>query len=225
MKFEAIIFDCDGVLVDSEALGLQESSDYLISHGLQWTPADLVKLFTGYRDDVFYEKLRTAYRSANGTDPAPAFFEDLINIRRSRRDLLNPIEGAAEILQLNDYKIAIGSSSRTEFLEGKLKRTGLFDYAAPHIYSADRVDHGKPAPDIFLYTADKLGVLPKHCLVIEDSEAGVKAGIAAKMEVWGFLGGGHIFDGHSERLLDAGATRNVPSFNALEAALGEIGKT
>jgi beta-phosphoglucomutase-like phosphatase (HAD superfamily) len=104
-------------------------------------------------------------------------------------------------------KIGVASSSRAHFLKSKLERTDLYDLAGPHVYSADLVAHGKPAPDIFLYAAEKLGADPARCLVLEDSENGVKAGIAAKMTVWGFLGGGHIFDGHGERLLEAGAER------------------
>lgn len=105
------------------------------------------------------------------------------------------------------------------FLKSKLERTGLYDLAAPHVYSADLVDHGKPAPDIFLYTAQKLDVDPARCLVLEDSENGVKSGVAAGMTVWGFLGGGHIFDGHGDRLQGAGAAALATDFAAFIAML------
>ena len=218
-SFDAIIFDCDGVLVDSEALGLEASADYLRSHGFDWGPQDLVRLFTGFRDDVFAEKLTAEYRLRHGRAPEDSFFQGLIDTRRSRRHLLQPIEGAGAALQTAPLPIAVASSSRTEFLQAKMKRTGLYDLAAPHVYSADLVAHGKPAPDIFLYTAEKLGADPARCLVLEDSENGVRAGVAAGMTVWGFLGGGHVYEGHGERLIDAGAAAAVADFAAFRAAL------
>ena len=219
MRFDAVIFDCDGVLVDSEALGLEESAAYLRAHGFGWTAADLITRFTGYRTDVFARLLTEGYQQIHGRAPDSAFFEGLIDIRRSRRHLLQPIRDADRALTQTDLPVAVASSSHTEFLDGKLKRTGLYDLAAPHVYSADLVPHGKPAPDIFLYAAEKLGAAPERCLVVEDSVNGVRAGVAAGMTVWGFLGGGHVFDGHSARLEEAGAAATVDDFNAFLAAL------
>jgi HAD superfamily hydrolase (TIGR01509 family) len=115
--------------------------------------------------------------------------------------------------------VAVASSSRAHFLDSKLKRMGLFDLAAPHIYSADLVEHGKPAPDIFLYTAEKLGVPPRQCLVLEDSVNGVRAGLAAGMQVWGFVGGGHCYDGYGDRLMEAGAQQIMRDYAAVLDAL------
>ncbi|NNL88583.1 MAG: HAD-IA family hydrolase [Marinicaulis sp.] len=218
-KFDAIIFDCDGVLVDSEILGLDASTAYLQEHGFDWTAADLVKLFTGFRDDVFAEKLNAAYYEIHQKNPGEAFFSGLIETRRARRHLLQTVPGAEKAISQIGIKKAIASSSRTEFLEGKLKRTGLYDLFAPHIYSADKVKHGKPAPDIFDFAAEKIKTPPAMCLVIEDSENGVKAARAAGMDVWGFVGGGHCFPGHDERLVAAGATRIIDDFTALTLAL------
>ena len=89
---------------------------------------------------------------------------------------------------------AVASSSETHQLDYKLRKTGLWDLFAPHIYSADHVTHAKPAPDLFLHAANALGVAPSDCLVIEDSVNGVKAALAAGMRVWGFAGGGHMDD-------------------------------
>lgn len=210
--FAAVIFDCDGVLVDSEILGLEASAAYLRGHGFDWSPADLVRLFTGFRDDVFAAKLTEAYRGLHGRDPDEWFFEGLIDERRSRRHLLQPVPGAHEAAAGVAQPKAVASSSRTEFLLGKLKRTGLYDLFAPHIYPGEVVAHGKPAPDIFLYAAERLGADPAASLVLEDSENGVKAGRAAGMTVWGFVGGGHCYEGHGERLLAAGAHALVSSF-------------
>ena len=221
MNFDAVIFDCDGVLVDSEILGLDASAAYLKSHGFDWSPADLVRLFTGYRDDVFAQKLTEAYREVHGVDPNADFFQGLVDTRRSRRHLLQPVPGAKEALEEFPLPKAVASSSRTEFLHGKMQRTGIFEFFDPHVYSADLVAHGKPAPDIFLYAAEKIGAAPARCLVIEDSANGVKAGLAAGMTVCGFLGGGHCFDGHGERLINAVAHRTVRDFQALSGLLDE----
>ena len=149
IKFEAIIFDCDGVLVDSEALGLDESTRYLNSHGLDWTPADLVRQFTGFREDVFADRLTKAYLTVHGRPPPEDFFAGLVTARRRLKDQLQAIDGAHEVLKNISAPVGVASSSRAEFLESKLKRTALWDLVAPHVYSADKVAHGKPAPDIF----------------------------------------------------------------------------
>lgn len=221
MRFEAIIFDCDGVLVDSEILGLDDSAAYLRRHGFSWSPAELVRLFTGYRDDVFAVRLTQHYRSLHGAEPDPGFFQGLIETRRAKRDQLKPVPGAEAAMGALRLPAAVASSSRTEFLVSKMQRTGLYDFFAPHVYSADLVAHGKPAPDIFDYAAARIGADPARCLVIEDSENGVKAGLAAGMTVWGFLGGGHCFDGHGDRLIAAGAQLCADDFPHLTALLDE----
>ncbi|GJL90691.1 MAG: hydrolase [Hyphococcus sp.] len=220
MKFNAVIFDCDGVLVDSEVLAIRGERAALEGLGLDYSPQDYVRKFVGLHDGAFFEALRADYRARHATD-APEDFEDQVLAGRGReRHLLQVVEGADDALRTAQQvigRIGVASSSRAHFLKSKLERTGLYDLAAPHVYSADLVAHGKPAPDIFLYTAERLGVDPARCLVLEDSENGVRAGVAAGMRVWGFLGGGHIFDGHGDRLLRAGAeklSRNFAEFSA-----------
>ena len=219
MTFDAVIFDCDGVLVDSEILALEESAAYLRGHGFGWSAADLVRIFTGLRDDIFAEKLTAAYRDIHGVDPKPEVFDGLIETRRSKRDQLQPVPGAHDMATALSIPAAIASSSKSIYLESKLKRTKLHEHFDPHIYSAELVREGKPAPDIFLYAAEQLNIAPSRCLVIEDSVNGVIAGLAAGMPVWGFVGGGHCFDGHAERLSAAGAERVVEDFPALTALL------
>lgn len=218
-RFDAVIFDCDGVLVDSESPGLEASAAYLRAHNLPFAAADLVRLFTGLRDDVFADRLRDAYRTANGAPPPLDFFDGLVAARRENAGELKAISGAAQALDAVKGAKAVASSSRAAWLASKLMRTGLYDRVAPHVYSAELVAHGKPHPDIFLYTADRLGVAPERCLVVEDSANGVAAGRAARMTVWGFSGGGHCFDGHDALLLRAGAERVAPDFGAFVAAL------
>lgn len=219
MTFDAVIFDCDGVLVDSEAPGLEASASYLQSRGLSYTAGDLVRLFTGLRDDVFAERLIEAYREANGTTPPDDFFAGLVGARRSHAAELRAVPGAAGAVAAVRGPKAVASSSRADYLASKLRRTGLFDAFAPHIYSAELVARGKPAPDVFLLAAERLGASPSRALVVEDSPNGVLAGRAAGMTVWGFSGGAHCFEGHEALLRDAGADRVLADFEDFSAAL------
>ncbi len=221
-NISAIIFDCDGVLVDSEALGLDDTVAFLRSQGFEWSAKEVIQQFTGYRDDVFRDILEKAYQNIHGRMPTDALFEGLIQARRRHKDKLKIVPGAEKAVRaVGKAKLptAVASSSRLVYLERKLKHTGLWDIFDPHVYSAEVVAHGKPAPDIFLYAADKLGVAAENCLVLEDSAQGVKAGLAAGMTVWGFTGGGHCFDGHAENLLDAGAMLVIEGFDELVMAI------
>ncbi len=217
-----ILFDCDGVLVDSEALGLEDSAAFLHSYGFEWGPKELVQKFTGYRDDVFRKILEDAYFDIHQAAAPEDLFFGLVETRRRKKNELKIIPKAnlaIETTRTKGFDLAVASSSRTEFLERKLKHTNLWHLLTPHIYSAELVAHGKPAPDIFIYAAEKLNRNAQECLVIEDSVQGVKAGLAAGMVVWGFIGGGHCFDGHGESLLAAGAAKIVDNFQDFIALL------
>jgi beta-phosphoglucomutase-like phosphatase (HAD superfamily) len=116
--------------------------------------------------------------------------------------------------------MAVASGSGLERLEHSLKLTRLWDLFAPHIYSTEQVANGKPAPDIYLFAANKLGVNPSQCLVIEDSEHGACAGKAAGMTVYGFTGGSHCNRAWDVRLQQAGADAVFSDMPSLKAALG-----
>lgn len=223
MRFDAVIFDCDGVLVDSEVLAIRGERAALGALGLSYSVEDYVGRFTGLHDGLFFDQLRADYEAMHGRPPPADFDDQVLAGRRREMHALAPIAGAHEALTLARRltgAIAVASSSRAQFLDGKLKRTGLFEAAAPHIYSADRVARGKPAPDIFLFAAERLRVAPERCLALEDSANGVKAALAASMTVWGFCGGGHCVDGHGGRLAAAGAHRIIADYKAFNAALG-----
>jgi HAD superfamily hydrolase (TIGR01509 family) len=118
-----------------------------------------------------------------------------------------------DILAFLEIPKAVVSNSQTDRLALALSKTGLIDYFVGCMFSVDMVKQGKPAPDLYLMAAGKLGVLPEKCLAIEDSPTGVKAGKAAGMEVVGFTGGGHTFEGHSEALITAGASKVINNFS------------
>lgn len=218
--FRAVIFDCDGVLADSEILGLEESAAYLRSCNLDWSAEYLVREFTGLRDDVFRARLAIAFQQANGREPPAEFFDGLVAERRSRRDELREVPGATAFLKALPLPRAVASSSREEILKPKLDRLGLLAFVEPHVYSGDAVPDGKPAPDLFLHAAERLGEAPQDCLVVEDSVNGVKAGVAAGMSVCAFTGGGHCIEGHGDRLLQAGAGYHAANFAALRTLIG-----
>jgi len=220
MTFEAILFDCDGVLVDSEKIYVDVEREHLARIGLNYALNEYMDRFQGLGSTDFWAALDRDYR-ALGKGPLPETFGpdlDAATMERINREL-SEISGIKQLLAAHSGPRAVASSSRLHRLTHKLKHTGLYDFFAPHIYSGEQVENGKPAPDLFLYAAEKLGVMPAGTLVIEDSANGVKAGLAAGMTVWGFVGGGHSHDGHAEQLRAAGAHRVVDSHDDLAGIL------
>jgi len=219
--FRAVIFDCDGVLVDSEVLAIRGERAALAAMGLHYAPEEYARRFIGLHDDAYFDALRADFEARLRALPPDDLAERVLAARRAEMAGLVAIDGAADALRAAAAvaRIAVASSSRAHHLNGKLERTGLHRLVAPHIYSADLVARGKPAPDIFLYAAEKLGVAPREAIVLEDSENGVKAGVAAGMTVWGFLGGGHMRAEDGARLAAAGAARLVNDFAAFAAYL------
>ncbi|MHA7775930.1 HAD family hydrolase [Roseibium sp. M-1] len=220
MSFEAILFDCDGVLVDSEKIYVDVEREHLARIGLNYELKEFMDRFQGLSGVDFWAALDGDHR-ALGKGPLPETFGpelDAATLERISRELTE-IAGIKQLLDVHRGPRAVASSSRMDRLIHKLQHTGLHDYFAPHIYSGEQVENGKPAPDLFLFTASKLQVDPARSLVIEDSSNGVRAGLAAGMTVWGFVGGGHSHDGHAEQLLAAGAHRVVDSHDNLAALL------
>ncbi|MGV6819447.1 MAG: HAD family hydrolase [Parvularcula sp.] len=223
----AVLFDCDGVLIDSEVVGLEDAVTFLGDNGLAFARDDLIRRFTGMRSDRLQRELRGAYDEALGrpsTDQEfTALFDGFVETRRARRHEVQLIDGAEQTLAVaarhEGFQIAVASSSGQSFLDDKIDRFGLRPFVGHHVYSADSVAHGKPAPDIFLYAADRLGADMTKCLIIEDSPNGVMAGIAAGATVWGFVGGGHCLTDHAGRLEACGASRIFKTHADLGQAL------
>ncbi len=180
----------------------------LAEQGLTFERSDYVVRFMGLSTDAYHAAIDEEAKKRLGRPIAEA-------IRQSERlravmvAELTEVPGAAAAIATVTLPKAIASSGSLGGLERKLKRTGLWDYFAPHVYSADHVVHAKPAPDLFLHAAAALHIAPADCLVLEDSVNGVIGARAAGMTVWGFLGGGHVHDGLGARLTAAGAERLV----------------
>jgi HAD superfamily hydrolase (TIGR01509 family) len=206
----AVIFDCDGVLVDSEILAVEVEIVLLAELGLAYEPAEYGRRFLGLHDSAFRDALDIDCRAATGR-PLPSDFIERTHDQRltACRERLREVAGAAEAIATLATPKAVASSSGAAFLREKLALGGLLAAFDPHVYSADLVGRGKPHPDIFLHAAQELGVDPAACIAIEDSVNGVLSARAAGMEVWGFCGGGHMDAASGRRLGEAGAARLV----------------
>ena len=214
-----LICDCDGVLVDSETLSCRLDAEELQARGFtNLNQEEVIRRFAGVAEaDMILSIERETGRSV-GDD-----FGEVVSRRLEDeiRKTLQSLPEAAEVLSLLSLPKCVASSSTPAKLQLSLRVTKLDHYFGDNIFSATSVKRGKPAPDLFLYAAHRMNVSPNDCCVIEDSVAGVTAGVVAGMAVIGFVGGSHCAQGHGNRLLDHGAKsilghwREVP--NALLA--------
>lgn len=210
------IFDCDGVLVDSEALLVDSEMAFLKLHGLDYTTADYIANFMGIPVGNWKAKTTALLVDLKGSPLPKDFFEPLeaeISVRINEE--LQPVNGAYDALSSLSYSKCVASSSSAQSLDSKLISTGLYELFNPHIYSTELVQNGKPAPDLFLHAAHQLNVLPIDCVVIEDSANGVMAGKRAGMQVIGFTGGSHCPPDHANSLRSAGADLIATNYSEL----------
>jgi FGGY-family pentulose kinase/HAD superfamily hydrolase (TIGR01509 family) len=186
---KVVIFDCDGVLVDSEVIALAATRRMLGEAGLDLTEADMRERFLGLRQDMALERVEVELGA-----PLPSGFPDKLSreILGAFARELKGVEGVRQALQGLKAQVCVASSSAPDRLRFALRMTSYEALFAPHIFSAAEVERGKPYPDLFLFAAQSMGVEPHECLVIEDSVAGVKAARAAGMTVFGFAGGSHF---------------------------------
>lgn len=212
-----VIFDCDGVLVDSEMLATEVLSEALATAGFALSAEDALRLLVGLDAPAQRRLLETRFAR-----PLPHDFEAGLLDRLNRAFLtrLLPLPGIETLVAGLVQPWCVASNSGHDRLTRTFAATGLSQRMAGRIFSADDVANGKPAPDLFLYAAARMGgFAASDCLVIEDSITGVTAARAAGMRVIGFCGGSHIRAGHSERLLSLGAEAIVTSHRDLAALL------
>ncbi|MDP2131059.1 MAG: HAD family hydrolase [Erythrobacter sp.] len=219
-EVEAIIFDCDGVLVDSEVIHIAAELELLAQLGLVYDRETYLTRFVGLSNSDFHAELQSDFVDLIGGDFPSDFGSRLDALVWPRIEAeLQPIDGVADLVQTYGGKVAVGSSSPYAKLVRKLEITGLRSLFAPHIYSVDHVRTGKPAPDLFLHSARWLEVDPSRCIVIEDSVHGISAARAAGMTPIGFVGGGHGDPGLEQRLLAHGAAFVVSHHSQIDALL------
>jgi len=203
---QAIIFDCDGVLVDSEFLLIDLEIKMLKEIGLNYDFEQFRNRFLGVTDSTFKERLNEDYNALYQKPLPDGFFSHLeTHLINELKQNLCPVLGISDFISSLSLPKAVASNSGYTWLLEKLHLTNLHGHFNPHIYAGEMVQRGKPAPDLFLMVADKLGVSPENCLVIEDSANGVKGAKAAGMKTVGFLGGRHCNDNHGLLLTKAGA--------------------
>jgi HAD superfamily hydrolase (TIGR01509 family) len=221
----AVIFDCDGVLVDSEILAVEVETELLAGIGLTYEPAEFGRRFLGMHNHAFRDALDADCRARTGR-PLPADFLEYNHtvLLAACHERLREVAGAGQAVAVLTRPKAVASSSEALFLRQKLELAGLLAAFDPHVYSADLVGRrGKPHPDIFLHAAERLGIDPARCLALEDSVNGVLSARAAGMAVWGFTGGGHMDEASAARLMDAGACRIVGSWGEAQALFSAFG--
>jgi HAD superfamily hydrolase (TIGR01509 family) len=193
-----IIFDCDGVLVDSEPISIAVLLEMIGKSGVTMSEDDAYDRFLGRSMATISKVLHEEY----GFAASEADLDEMRTNLYSRFELdLKPIPGIAETLKRLQLPRCVASSSQPERIRLSLKLTGLIGLLDPHIFSATMVKNGKPAPDLFLFAAKTMGVDPHDCVVIEDSPAGIQAARAAGMRVFGFTGGTHSRGGRLESTL------------------------
>jgi HAD superfamily hydrolase (TIGR01509 family) len=179
-----VIFDCDGVLVDSERLAVRTEAEILATLGWPLSEADIVDRFVGRSAQHMHAEIeRQLGRRVDWVAEFEARYREVFS-----RELV-PVQGIVEAIDRIDLPTCVASSGSHDRMRFTLGLTGLLDRFDGRLFSADDVAHGKPAPDVFLHAAAAMGVTPARCAVVEDSVSGVTAGLAAGMRVLAFAGG------------------------------------
>ena len=203
--FDLVIFDCDGVLVDSETISASTLADNLARIGF---PVDLNYVNEHYLGRSF-AVIKADYVRRTGR-PLPREFADAwyADLFAAFRQDLKPIAGIVDVLRRLAIPKCVASSSAPARLALSLEVTGLAPLCGADVFDASMVSRGKPAPDLFLYCARRMGAVPRRTLVVEDSVTGIAAAVAAGMTAWGFVGGSHYAGGRdTASLRRAGAAR------------------
>ena len=203
MHPKLVIFDCDGVLIDSEVIACRTMAHALTREGYSISGDQVALRFAG----LSAKSRQTVVERELGRQ-LPEQFEAMAwqDLHAAFREELTAMAGVEAVLDALNIRFCVASGSSPKRLEFTLGLVGLHERFAPHIFSSESVRYGKPAPDLFLHAARQMHTEPQDCLVIEDSVAGVQAAQAAGMDVLGFCGGGHCPPNHARRLMDEGAT-------------------
>jgi HAD superfamily hydrolase (TIGR01509 family) len=219
---ELIIFDCDGVLVDSEVIACRADALCLAEIGIAISAEEIMDRYLG----ISAAEMCTDIELRLGRS-LPANFTETLRARVAAvfDTELVPIVGVEAMLEALPFRRCVASSSAVERLRHSLSLTGLLGYFEPNIFSATQVGRGKPAPDLFWFAADSMQATRATCLVIEDSVPGVQAAVAAGIPVIGFTGGGHCRPGHADRLLAAGAVTVASAMWQVPGLVGDVGRS
>jgi HAD superfamily hydrolase (TIGR01509 family) len=210
-----IIFDCNGVLVDSERIAATVAAEEFTRAGFRITPEVVTRYFFGRRPSDMLAMVEAATKRKL----PPNFASELAAATLARlRAELRPMPHAAYALTWLRGPKCVASSSNLDRIRLSLETTGLARYFK-YVFSASDVPHGKPAPDIFLHAAERMGSVPADCMAVEDSPAGVSAAVAAGMTAIGLVGGSHAVGELAGQLIEAGARTIVADLRHLKQAV------
>jgi HAD superfamily hydrolase (TIGR01509 family) len=206
---DLVIFDCDGVLVDSERLGVKVDAAALRELGWPLSEAEVIERFVGRSNRDNYAAIE-----AHLGRKLPAGWGEQVEARyrQAFADELTPVDGVVEALDRITLPTCVASGATHAHLRYTLGLTGLYERFAGRIFSVEDVANGKPAPDLFLLAAERMDAAPAGCVVVEDSRAGVEAARAAGMRVLAYAGGlfpAEVLDGPNTVVFDG--MRELPA--------------
>lgn len=219
MAIDLVIFDCDGVLVDSEVISCRLHADVLSRHGYPITIEQVFDRFLGRSTRQAHLEVEAELGRSLRDDFHMQLQDELFQAFEAELEAIPHIGAALDQIA---RPACVASSGSHQRMRVSLGRTGLYDRLAPHIYSASEVRNGKPAPDLFLFAAERMRTPPARCLVIEDSVPGITGARAAGMTVLGFHGGSHCRPGYGQTLDAAGAVRTFADMRQLPALIAQI---
>lgn len=202
MPFDALIFDCDGVLIDSEIVVCRIAAEELTKLGYDISTDQVIERFAGRPDHEMRAEIEQDWGQS-----IPDAYRENVNARtiEAYGTELKIMPGVQEALDHITIPVAVASSSFPQKLQLGLETVGLYERLMPNVISGTLVARGKPEPDIFIFAAGWLKTSPKRCLVVEDSVPGTRAAKRAGMHVFGFTGGTHCKPGFEQKLREAGA--------------------
>lgn len=213
-----IIFDCDGVLIDTEIVAAEVVSEYLRSEGAEVSTEQFISEFTGKTFTDIINLLKADGKLRNDLDTALVVPQLDSIIRKNQR----PIAGAIEMLKSLKLPVSAVSNSARDYVVEALKKLDVVDLFGDRVFSADMVATGKPSPLVYELAIAEIGLEKNELIVIEDSSAGVTASVAANLSTIGFLGGSHIRDGHGDKLQKIGASNLINNHEQLSAVLNKL---
>jgi len=220
VNFDLIIFDCDGVLVDSEVISCRAHAEMLTRHGYPITSDQAFDRFLGRSMRKATLEIEAELGRRLPEDFQTQVYAEIFRLFAASLEATPHID---EVLTAIVTPVCVASSGPPEKIRTSLNHVGLYNRFAPHIFSAVQVSNGKPAPDLFLFAAGQMQASPARCLVIEDSLAGVTGARAAGMTVFGFHGGSHCRPNTADTLRAAGAAVTFDDMRQLPNLIARIG--
>ena len=220
MTFDALLFDFDGVLIESEYLGNKHIADFLTASGRPTTTEESMANFMGYSGRDFVTRLEAW---VGGPLPETWNTQRMAENDRVLAEGIEEVAGAVAFVRSlpADLPRAVVSSSSTHWIRTHLAHLGLSDAFGDHIYSgAEHVTRGKPAPDLYLYGAAQLGVAIERCAILEDSPVGATGAVASGGHVIGLCAGQHCVPGHDAKLRAIGVQSIAHDFDDVRRILG-----